>query len=64
MFPDLDEEVTPEAGDEYVHALVMLPRRSQLVCGTVRARKQDLDGNPIGCQSENPIMMLNFPMAR
>ncbi len=30
-FPDLDEEVTPEAGDEYVHALVMLPPGSQMM---------------------------------
>ncbi len=30
-FPDLDEEVTPDAGDEYVHALVMLPRGSQMI---------------------------------
>ncbi len=25
-FPDLDEEVTPVKGDEYVHVLVMLPQ--------------------------------------
>ncbi len=55
-FPDLDEEVTPEAGDEYVHALVMLPCGSQMMSGTVRARKRDLDGNPIGCRSDNPIL--------
>ncbi len=55
-FPDLDEEVTPEAGDEYVHASVMLPRGSQMMHGTVKARKRDLDGNPIGCQSDNPIL--------
>ncbi len=48
MFPDLDEEVTPEAGDEYVHALIMFPRGSQMMQGTVEASKQDPDGNPIG----------------
>ncbi len=26
------------------------------MCGTVKARKRDLDGNPIGCQSDNPIL--------
>ncbi len=56
MFPDLDEEVTPEVGDEYVHASVMLPRGSQLMRGTVKACKWDLDGNPIGWQSDNPIL--------
>ncbi len=55
-FPDLDEEVTPEAGDEYVQALVMLPCGSQMMRGTVRVHKRDLDGNPIGCRSDNPIL--------
>ncbi len=55
-FPDLDKEVTPAAGDEYVQALVMLPRGSQMMQGTVKARKQDLDGNPISCQSDSPIL--------
>ncbi len=53
MFPDLDEGVTPEVGDEYMHALL---HESQLMCGTVRAHKQDLDGNPIGFQSDNPFL--------
>ncbi len=56
MFPDLDQEIIPEVGDEYVHALVMLPHESQLVSDTVKACKQDMDGNPIGCQLDNPIL--------
>ncbi len=56
MLSDLDDQVTPEVGDEYVHASVMLPRGSQLVRDTVKAQKQDLDGNPIGRQSDNPIL--------
>ncbi len=55
-FPDLDDKVTPEAGDEYVHASVMPPRGSQMMQGTVKARKQDLDGNLIGRRSDNPIL--------
>ncbi len=47
-FPDLDEEVTPEAGDEYVHASIILPRGGQMMQGTMKACKRDLDGNPIG----------------
>ena len=43
-FPDLDEEVTPEVGDEYVRASIMLPRGSQMMRGTVKARKRDPDG--------------------
>ncbi len=38
-FPDLDEEVTPEAGDEYVHASVMLLCGSQMMQGTAKAHK-------------------------
>ncbi len=55
-FPDLDEEVTPEVGDKYVHASMMLPRGSQLMHGTMKVRKQDPDGNPIGQRSDNPIL--------
>ncbi len=55
-FPDLDEEVTPEVGDKYVHALVMFARGSEMMQGTVKARKWDLDGNPIGHRSDNPIL--------
>ncbi len=35
-FPDLDEEVTPEVGDKYVHASMMLPHGSQMMM--VRSR--------------------------
>ncbi len=52
----MDEEITPKVGDEYVHVSVMLLHGSQKMCGTVRAHKWDLDGNPIGCQSDNPIL--------
>ncbi len=55
-FPDLDEEVMPEVGNEYVHALVMLPHGNQMMHNTVKACKWDLDGNPIGCRSDNPIL--------
>ncbi len=47
-FPDLDDEIMPQVGDEYVHALVMLPQGSQMMRITVRAHKGGLDGNPIG----------------
>ncbi len=37
IFPDLDEEITPEGGDEYVHASVMLLQGNQTMHGTVKA---------------------------
>ncbi len=55
-FPDLDEEITPEVGNDYMHALVMLLCGNQLMHGTVKVHKRDLDGNPIGCQLDNPIL--------
>ncbi len=56
MFPDLDKEVTPEVGNEYVHTLVMFLRGSQLMRGTVKVCKKDLNGNPIGCQLDKRIL--------
>ncbi len=56
-FPDLDDEVTPEVGDEYMHALVMLQQGSGMMHGTLKACKQDLNGNPIGCCLDNPILV-------
>ncbi len=55
-FPDLDEEITPEVGDEYLHASVILPCGSQMMHGTIIACKQDRDDNPIGHWSDNPIL--------
>ncbi len=46
-FPDPDEEITPEVCDGYAHAYVMLPRESQMMHGTVKSPKWDLDGNPL-----------------
>ncbi len=34
----------------------MIPHGIELMHGTVKVQKQDLDGNPIGCQSDNPIL--------
>ncbi len=34
----------------------MLPLGSQMMCSAERTCKWDLDGNPIGCQLENPTM--------
>ena len=47
---------TPEAGDNYVNASLMLPRGNSLVRGTVIGRKRDSRGDPIGNANANPIM--------
>ena len=47
---------TPEAGDNYVNASLMLPRGNSLAHGTVIGRKRDARGDPIGNANANPIM--------
>jgi hypothetical protein len=47
---------TPEAGDNYVNASLMLPRGNSLARGTVIGRKRDSRGDPIGNANTNPIM--------
>ena len=54
--PEDEQEVTPEAGDNYVSANVLLPRGDTLARGRVIGRKRDTDGNPIGRAHSNPIL--------
>jgi len=51
-----DAEVTPETGDNYLSAELMLPKGGVLVKGRVTARKRDRDGNPVGRANDNPIL--------
>jgi hypothetical protein len=51
-----DAEITPEMGDNYLSAEIMLPRGGTMVKGRVAARKRDRDGNPIGLTNSNPIL--------
>ena len=40
-----DAEITPEMGDNYLSAEIMLPRGGTMVKGRVATRKRDRDGN-------------------
>ncbi len=51
-----DAEVSPEIGDNYLSAELMLPKGGVLVKGRVTARKCDQDCNPVGCANDNPIL--------
>jgi len=53
-----DAEITPEMGDNYLSAEIMLPRGGTMVRGRVAMRKRDWDGNPIGLANanSNPIL--------
>ncbi len=44
----------PKAGDEYISVSIMFPHESQMVHSTVKACKQDLNGNPLRYCSDNP----------
>jgi hypothetical protein len=46
---------TPEAGDNYVDASLMLPCGNSLARGRVIGRKRDARGDPIGNANANPI---------
>jgi hypothetical protein len=55
--PDYGEaEITPEMGDNYLTAELMLPRDGTMVQSHMSARKRDRDGNPDGLADSNPIL--------
>jgi hypothetical protein len=51
-----EAEVTPEIGDNYLSAELMLPKGDVMVKGRVTACKCDWDGNPVGHANDNPIL--------
>ncbi len=51
-----DAEVTPEIGDNYLFAELMLPKGGVMVKGRMTVRKRDRVGNPVGRANDNPIL--------
>jgi hypothetical protein len=51
-----DAETTPEMGDNYLSAKIMLPRGGTMVKGRVAAQKRVRDGNPTGLAHSNPML--------
>ncbi len=51
-----DAKITPEMGDNYLSAEIMLACGGTMVKGCVAARKRDWDGNPNGLANSNPIL--------
>ena len=51
-----DLEVTPEIGDNYIGAKIMMPRGGVLLRGQVTHRKRDANGNPIGQSHTSPAL--------
>jgi hypothetical protein len=50
------DDYTPEAFDEYLTAEVLLPSMGVITKATVKSRKRDADGSPIGQRHNNPIL--------
>ncbi len=55
-FPALKEEVTPEAGNKYIQASIMIPFNNTFACRTVLSHKRNAEGNIIGNAHDNPIL--------
>jgi hypothetical protein len=53
--PEADDW-TPEAYNQFLSAQVLLPRGDENQRGTMKRRKHDDDGNPIGLRHSNPIL--------
>ena len=50
------DEYTPEAFDKYLSAQIVTDRGGEMLRGTVKSRKRDNDGLPIGSSNPNPIL--------
>jgi hypothetical protein len=51
-----DIEVTPETGDTFLGAEILLPRGGVMTKARVTSRKRDMDGNLKGTANNNPIL--------
>jgi hypothetical protein len=54
--PEADEYYSPEAFDQYLSVNVLLDRGGDTMLGTVKQRKRDSDGNPVGRSNTNPLL--------
>ncbi len=54
--PEADEYYSPEAFDQYLTANVLLDRGGDGQLGTVKRRKRDVEGNPVGRSNPNPLL--------
>jgi hypothetical protein len=47
---------TPEAFDQYLTAEIVTDRGGDILRGTVKSRKRDRDGKPVGSSNPNPLL--------
>ncbi len=55
-FPALKNKVTPEAGDKYIQASIMIPYGNTFTCRTIVSCKRNAEGHIIGCAHDNPVI--------
>ena len=53
---ECEDEPTPITCDTYIGAEVVLPKRNDMVSGTVKSRVKGFEGQPIGEADKNPIV--------
>jgi hypothetical protein len=54
--PEADEWYSPEHYDQYLTASVLMDRGGDAMLGTVKTRKRDSEGNPVGRSNTNPLL--------
>jgi hypothetical protein len=50
------DDYTPEAFDQYLTAEIVTNRGGEPLRGTLKSRKRDYDGKPIGSSNPNPLL--------
>ena len=50
------DEYTPETFDQYLTAEIITDRGGDILRGTVKSRKRDQDGKPVGSSNPNPLL--------
>ena len=56
LIMDIDQEVIPKSGEEYVNADTLPPKRDRMARSRVVHQNQDTDSNPISRSNQNPIL--------
>jgi hypothetical protein len=53
---EADDHYSPESYDQYLMASILMDRGGETMLGTVKNRKRDSDGHPVGHSNPNPLL--------
>ena len=56
QMPEADDIFSPELFDQYLTAQILLDRGGETQLGTVKRRKRNDNGNPVGISNPNPLL--------